>query len=68
MVARVVLAVVVAIAVGLVCLLLGAVLAALEVPIAVTVGGFLTRWAWVIGVLTGIWHFFAGSPSPWNRA
>lgn len=51
MIARLVVAVVVGVAVGLICLLLGAVLASLGVPPAEAVGHFLTRWAWVIGVL-----------------
>lgn len=68
MIQRLVLAVVVAIAVGLICLLLGAVLESIGVPIASTVGAFLKAWAWVIGLLAGLWHFFAGSPTFWNRA
>jgi len=63
MIGRLVLAVVVAVVVGLACLLLGLVLASLAVPIAVTVGGFLTTYAWVIGVLAGLWHFFRGGLS-----
>ena len=60
MIARLVLAVVVAVVTGLVCILLGSVLASLGVPIAVTIGDFLHQWAWVIGVLAGLWYFFAG--------
>ena len=57
---RLVLAVVIAIVVGLVCLLVGMLLASLGVPPAEAVGGFLTEYAWVIGVLAGLWHFFSG--------
>jgi hypothetical protein len=57
---RIILAVVVAVVVGLACMLLGAVLATLKVPIATTIGDFLTTWGWVIGVLSGLWYFFAG--------
>jgi len=64
MIGRLVLALVVAVVVGLACLLLGVILAGLAVPIAVTVGGFLTTYAWVIGVLAGLWHFFKGGVSP----
>jgi hypothetical protein len=60
MIQKLVLAVVVAIAVGLVCMLLGAVIGSLNVPIAETIGHFLTAWGWVIGVLAGLWYFFAG--------
>ena len=67
MIQRLILAVVVAIAVGLVCLLIGLVLVAIGVPIAVTIGGFFKDWCWVIGLLAGIWHFFSGSPRFWSR-
>jgi hypothetical protein len=59
-IARLVLAVVIAVVVGLVCLLLGGILAGLGVPIAKTVGDFLEHWGWVLGVLAGLWYFFAG--------
>ena len=60
MIARLVLALVVAIVVGLVCILLGSILDTLKVDIAITVGGFLKTWGWVIGVLAGLWYFFTG--------
>lgn len=60
MIQRLVLAVIVAVAMTLGCYLLGAILASLGVSIAVTIGAFLTRWAVVIGVLAGLWQFFAG--------
>lgn len=60
MIEALILAVVVACVVGLICLLLGKILASLAIPIAVAVGGFLEQWAWVIGVLAGIWFFFTG--------
>lgn len=46
--------------VGLGCLLLGAVLVTLNIPVAVTVGSFLQRWAWVIGLLAGLWQYLTG--------
>lgn len=61
MIGRVVLAVVVAVVVGLLCILLGGILVTLQVPIAVTVGGFLVQWGWVLGVLAGLWYFFRGN-------
>jgi uncharacterized membrane protein YdcZ (DUF606 family) len=57
-IARLVMAVVVACVVGLVCLLLGSILASLDIPPASAVGSFLSRWAWVIGCLAGLWQFF----------
>jgi uncharacterized membrane protein YvlD (DUF360 family) len=60
MLQRLVLALVVAVVVGLVCILLGSVLETLKVPIAETVGGFIYSWGWVIGVLAGLWYFFGG--------
>lgn len=60
MIARLVLALVVAVVTGLVCLLLGSIISSLNVPIAETVGKFLVTWAWVIGVLSGLWFFFTG--------
>ena len=60
MIARLVLAVVVAVVVGLACLLLGTILAELKVSVATTVGDFLKQWCWVLGVLAGLWQFFAG--------
>jgi uncharacterized membrane protein len=58
------LAVVVSVVVTLACILLGAILIALKVEIAVTVGDFLKQYAAVIGVLAGLWQFFSGLP--WN--
>lgn len=62
MIGRIVLAVVVAVVVGLVLVgLLGPILASLGVPIAVTVGAFFVRWGWVLGILAGLWFFFSGT-------
>ena len=57
---RIIMAVIVAIVVGLICLLLGILLSSLGVPPAAAVGGFLTAYAWVIGVLAGLIHFLRG--------
>lgn len=68
MLARIALAVVVAVVVTLGCLLLGAILAALTVQVAITIGDFLKSYSSVIGILAGLWFFFAGGSSyPWRR-
>lgn len=58
---KLVLAVVVAVAVTLGCFLLGAILVTLKVAVAVTVGEWLKNYGGVLGVLSGLWFFFAGS-------
>ena len=63
MIARIVLAMVVGAAVGLLCLLLGSVLSSVDIPFVATVGSFLATWAWVIGLLAGVWFFFTGRTS-----
>lgn len=63
MLARVVLAVVVGIVVGLVCLLVGALLGDIGIPFVATIGSFLATWAWVLGLLAGLWFFFSGRTS-----
>lgn len=66
MIARLVLAVVVAVVVGLgLSALLGPILISLHVPIAVVIGHFLVLWGWVIGILAGLWFFFAGGGFSW---
>lgn len=67
MISRLVLAVVVGVVVTLACMLVGAILAALSVDLAVTVGNFLKTYAGVAGVLAALWHFFSGSPEFWKR-
>lgn len=67
MIGKIVLAVVVAVVVTLGCLLLGSILAALTVQIAITIGDFLKSYASVIGILAGLWYFFAGPARPWVR-
>lgn len=69
MIGKLVLAVVVAVVVTLGCILLGSILNALTVQIAVTIGNFLKSYAAVIGILAGLWYFFAGPAGyPWRRA
>lgn len=61
MIARIVVAVLIAVVVGLTCLLLGKVLLTIDAPITETVGHFLEAWGWAIGVIAGLWNFF-GAP------
>ncbi len=71
MIGRLVLAVVVAVLVGLVCIfLLGPLLVTLPAPVAIIAGGFLIQWGWVLGLLAGLWYYFSGAPlppMPWRR-
>lgn len=61
MISRLVIAVVIAILVGIgLTALLGPILVTLKAPIAITVGDFLISYGWVLGVLAGLWMFFAG--------
>lgn len=67
MLRKLILAVVVAVVVTLVCTLLGGILASLSVAIAVTVGEWLKSYAAVLGILAGLWWYFAGGlnwPAP----
>lgn len=57
---KLVLAVVVGVVVTLACVLIGIVLAALRVSVAVSVGDFLQSYASVLGVLAAIWWFIRG--------
>lgn len=60
MLSKLIIAVVVAVVVTLACILLGAILVTLKIDIAVTIGSWLKQYAGVLGVLAGLWHFFAG--------
>ena len=64
MLSRLILAVVVAVVVGLACILLGSILGSLGIPITDTIGSFLVKWGWVLGILAGLWHFFSGGSWP----
>lgn len=66
MLETILLAILVAVIVGLVCLLLGKVLASLAVPPAAAVGGFLVQYCWVIGVVAGLWYFVSGGDLPFS--
>ena len=60
MLIRILRAVIIAVVVGLACILLGVVLESINVPPAEAVGGFLTTYAWAIGILAGLWAFLGG--------
>lgn len=64
MLARIILAVVVAVVVTLACVLLGSILTALTVQVAITIGDFLKSYSSVIGILAGLWWFFAAPNRP----
>lgn len=48
----------------LACLLIGALLEALGIPVLTTVGKFLEQWAVVIGVLAAVIYFLSGRLRP----
>jgi hypothetical protein len=60
MIRRIVLAVLIAVIVTLGCTLLGTLLDSLTVAVAITIGDFLKAYAAVIGIIAGLWYFFAG--------
>lgn len=64
MLRNLILAIVIAVVVTLGCVLLGAILVALNVQIAVTIGNFLKTYSGVLGVLAGLWYFFSGYVFP----
>ena len=53
----IVIAVCIAVAVTLGCILLGGILATINVAIAITVGGFIKSYATAIGILSGIYYY-----------
>lgn len=61
MLSKLILSVVVAVVVTLACYLLKAILAGLNVAIAVTIGNFLKTYGSVLGILAGLWYFFEGN-------
>ena len=70
LIARLVLAVVIGVIVYLLCLLFGPLVADLKVSFAQTIGGWLTSYAGVLGLLAALWYFFTGLSGlslPWRR-
>lgn len=64
MIVRIILALIVAVAVGLACLFVGAVLGSIGAPFTDAVASFLARWGWAVGGLAGLWYFFTGQTWP----
>jgi hypothetical protein len=60
MLSRLVLSVVVAVVVTLGCYLIGAILITLKVDIAKIIGDWLQTYGAALGILAGLWYFFAG--------
>lgn len=61
MLVRIIRAAVIAVVVGLLCLLVGAVLGVTDVAPLEVVGGFLTQFAWAFAVLAFVWLFLGGT-------
>ena len=47
------------------CVLVAAILGVTNVPLLEAIGAFLARFAAVIGVLAGVYHFLGGRFPPW---
>jgi hypothetical protein len=60
----IVFAILIAVGVGLLCILAGRVIATLAAPIAVTIGGYLEQFGWVIGMVVGLFYFVTGGSLP----
>lgn len=60
MLRRIILAAVAGAVAFLVCIFVGMLLSATGIPIATTIGAFLSQWAAAIAILVAIWHFFTG--------
>ena len=65
MLMRLVRAIVVAVLVFLGCILLAMILGVTNVSFLEVIGEWLNRFAAVLGVLAGIWHFLGGRFPPW---
>lgn len=61
MLSRIILAVVAAVIAYLLCIVVGGILVALNVSIAVVIGGFFKEFAGVISVLVFLWYAFVGT-------
>ena len=65
MILRAVRAAIVGVVVYLLCILAAIVLGALNVPVLDAMGGFLSRFAVVLGALAAVYHFLGGRVPPW---
>lgn len=61
MIRKIILAVLVAVIVTLACILLGTILSAITIQVAITVGNFLKTYSSVIGVIAGLWYYLTGT-------
>jgi hypothetical protein len=68
MIGRIALACVFGAGAFLTCLLVGALMNAVGIPLLSVVGTFLIQWATAIAILVALWHFFAGGPNPFRKA
>jgi len=59
MITRIALSILVAVAVGLLCIFGGVVLGSINVPITEAIAGFLKNYGWAIGVVAGLLFFFS---------
>ena len=64
MLMRLIHAIAIGFAAGLVCLFLAAVLPAVHVPVITSIGQFLGTWAWPIGIVCGLLDFASGGFGP----
>ena len=62
---RLIVAIVIGVVVFLACLLVGLLLAGIDVPFVHTIGGFLSKWAPVIGLLAALYSFATGRTVIW---
>ena len=61
MIETIVLAVLVAIVVGLLLTaLLGPLIKSLPAPVAAIIGDFFIKYGWALGLIAGLWYFFVG--------
>ncbi len=65
MIVRLARALIVAVVVFLICILVASVLGVTNVPILEAIADFLSRFAAVLGVLAGVYHFLGGKMPPW---
>lgn len=61
MIARIILALIIAVVVWLfLAELIGPILTTFVLPVAVLVGGFFIKWGWLLGTCAGVWFFLRG--------
>lgn len=60
MVTRILLSIIVAIAVAIVCALIGGIMTSFNVNVVEQIGNFLQDYSTLIGILAGLWYFVSG--------